>query len=234
MTALRATTIDELCTTLGLRTPLGIRSGVALDLRESPALEPAPTAKFSDEELQALRVLAAPDAIAVVTHPTATFVIATRGPWVAEHIIEGPSHRLFVRDAINAPRLLAERSGVLVDGPLRGQTLDITVGAYRRMCELVRAGDRRRAQAALLADGVGTTSANALLDAVTARRVEITGLANDGRRFVGCDLVVVGDEATGRWLVPHDTDTSLHVRTLIEPVSSEALLDELLLIFGEV
>ena len=36
-----------------------------------------------------------------------------------------------------------------------------------------------------------------------------------------------------RWLVPMDTPASLHVRTLIEPVSTYALLDDLCLVFGD-
>lgn len=199
----------------------------------TPALEPI-TERLTDEHLQALQILGAPDAMAVVTHAHATFTIATRGPWVAEHVVHGQSHHMHVRDAINAPRLLLERTGFAPDAPLRGQALNITLGAYRRMQELVKAGDRRRAQAALLAEGAGTASANALIDAVTARRVEVAGLSNDGRRFVGCELAVVGDETTGRWLVPQDTPSSLHVRTIVEPVSTEALLDDLCLVFGDV
>ena len=202
-------------------------------LRDVPEPQAPEVGQYTGEQLKALQILAAPDAIAIVKQARLTSVIATRGDLVAEHVIEGQAHHFYVRDAINAPRLLLERSGVMPASPSHGHALDITLGAYRRMQELVKAGDRRRAEAALLADGVGTASANALIDAVTARRIDVTGLSNDGRRFVGCDLAIVGDETTGRWLVPMDTPASLHVRTLIEPVSTYALLDDLCLVFGD-
>ncbi len=237
MTALDAVTIDELCQTLGLRPPIGLRI-------DPPSERRTQVAALNDEQLTALNVLARPDAIAVVTHlpaPTpfnralpVTCVIATRGAWVAEHVIEGSAHHLYARDAVNAPSLLLERTGFAAPAPATGSPIDVTLGAYRRMVELLGGGDRRRANAALLAEGAGPLTTDALIAAVLAGWVEVTGLANDGRRYVGCDLAVAGDETHGRWHVPHDTTASPNLRTIIEPADADDLIDDLALIFGDV
>ena len=236
-TALDAVTIDELCTTLGLRPPVGLRIDAPV-ARDATAV-----AALNDEQITALQVLAQPEAIAVVSHVTAptpfnralpvTFVIATRGAWVAEHVIEGNVHHLYARDAINAPTLLLERTGFGRGRAASVAPIDVTIGAYRRMVELLRAGDRRRAEAALLAEGATPSSADALIAAVHAGCVEMTGLANDGRRYVGCEHSVAGDDATGRWHVPSDNNASPNLRTRIEPALTADLVDDLSLIFGD-
>ncbi|MDP1793459.1 MAG: hypothetical protein Q8K63_04905, partial [Acidimicrobiales bacterium] len=239
MTALDSVSIDELCTTLGLRAPIGIRIA-SVDAVPGVARVTA----LNDEQLAALNVLAQPEAIAIVTHVPppepftrrvpVTFVIATRGAYVAEHVIEGATHHLYARDAVNAPTLLLERTGFGTPAASSGAPLDVTVGGYRRMVELLRAGDRRRAEAALLADGAVPHTADALLAAVAVGRIEVTGLANDGRRYVGCDLSVAGDATSGRWHVPHDTNASPNLRTLIEAADHLDLVDDLALVFGDV
>jgi hypothetical protein len=209
---------------------------------------------LSDEQLAALGVLAAPDSVAVVTRHEAggsvTHVMATRGPWLAEHVIDGEAHHLHVADADNAAILLLDRSGFTepaVDVTVAlCRDLDVTLGAYRRACELAVAGDRRRARAALVGEGASTIDAHALVDALAAGRVDVAGLAVDGRRFVGCDLAVAGDARTGRWLVPSTQHVDAlpeaafrhpsmgNVRVLIERVDTDSLRDELALIFGDV
>lgn len=210
-------------------------------------------ALVNEEQSIALSVLAAPDAVAVVTRHEAggavTHVLATRGPWLAEHSIDGDAHHLHATDADNAPILLLERSGFVepaVDVSVAiSRDIDVTFSAYHRCLELAAAGDRRRARAALVADGASTIDAHALVDALAVGRVEVAGLAVDGRRFVGCDLAVAGDARTGRWLVPstHHVDplpgpalrhpSMHHVRVLIERVDADTLRDELVLIFGD-
>lgn len=235
--ALDAVTIDELCTTLGLRPPIGLR------IDAPAARERSAVAALNDEQLTALNVLAQPEAIAVVSHVPAptpfnravptTFIIATRGQWVAEHVIEGNVHHLYARDAINAPTLLLERTGFAHGREVGVAPIDVTLGAYRRMVELLRAGDRRRAEAALLAEGATPASADALIAAVLVGSVEMTGLANDGRRYVGCELSVAGNDATGRWHVPSDNNASPNLRVRIEPTVTADLVDDLSLIFGD-
>lgn len=228
MSALDAVTIDELCHTLGLRSPLGLRVDAASERTAS-------VTPLDDEQLTALRVLAQPEAIAVVTHYAldAMFVIATRGAWVAEHVIEGTRHHLYARDAGNAPTLLLERTGYSHTQPVLAAPIDITVGGYRRMTELLQACDRRRAEAALLAEGAAPSSADALIAAELAGRVEVTGLALDGHRYVGCDLSIVGDATTGHWHVPSAASASPNQRVRIEPVDPDDLVDDLALIFGD-
>jgi hypothetical protein len=200
-------------------------------------------------------VLAAPEALAVVTRhefgAVITHVIATRGPWLAEHVMEGDAHHVHTGDADHAALLLLDRTGFLeadIDVTLAlGRSVDVTLGAFRRASELSFAGDRRRARAALVAEGVPTIDAHELVDALVRGRIEVTGLAADGRRFIGCDLAVVGDAETGRWLVPslphaeaplgvrlRHPSTGGHLRTRIERVSASDLRDELELIFGAV
>lgn len=212
-------------------------------------------ALLTDEQSAALSVLAAPDAIAVVTRHEpggpVTHVMATRGPWMAEHVIDGEAHHLHAGDAENAPVVLLDRSGftepALDVTVTLSRDVDVTLSAYRRATELALAGDRRRARAALVADGAATIDAHALVDALAVGRVEVAGLAVDGRRFIGCDLAVTGDAHTGRWLVPSTphAETPLgarfrhpsyggNLRVLIERVDTEALRDELALIFGDV
>ena len=65
MTDYAPSTIDELCHTLGLRTPFGVSHAAELDLREKIAVPP-----LNDEQLTALGVLAQPEAIAVVSRRT--------------------------------------------------------------------------------------------------------------------------------------------------------------------
>jgi hypothetical protein len=207
------------------------------------------------EQLTALGVLAAPEAIAVVTRhefgTSVTHVIATRGAWLAEHVIEGDVHRIRADDAERAPLLLLDRAGFVeadVDVALTlGRGVDVTVSAFRRTAELAFAGDRRRARAALVDENVTAIDAHELVDALVRGRIEVAGLAADGRRFVGCDLAVAGDAETGRWLVPSSphTESPLGVRfrhpssggilrVLVERVGAEALRDELSLVFGDV
>ena len=235
--ALDAITIDELCTTLGLRPPIGLRIEAPVS-RDATAV-----AALNDEQLTALNVLAQPAAIAVVSHlpaPTpfnrsvpVSFVIATRGAYVAEHVIEGNLHHLYARDAINAPALLLERTGFGAAPHGNAAPIDVTLGAYRRMIELLRAGDRRRAEAALLAEGASPSSTDALIDAVLVGRIDVTGLANDGRRYVGCELSVAGNDTTGRWHVPSDAGGSPNLRVRLEPAHAADLIDDLALIFGD-
>lgn len=227
-TALDAITIDSLCTTLGLRPPVGIRI-------EEPSERVASVAALNDEQLTALRVLAQPEAIAVVSHRAfgATFFIATRGEWVAEHVICGNDHHLYARDAINAANVLLERTGVAGARSVIASPIDITIGGYHRMTELLGACDRRRAEAALLSEGASPSSTDALIAAELAGHVEITGLANDGRRYVGCELSLAGNAETGLWHVPSDAVTSPNLRTLIEPANADDLIDDLSLIFGD-
>lgn len=228
-TALDAVTIDTLCTTLGLRPPVGLR----VDTAPEPA---GRVAALNDEQLTALQVLAEPEAIAVVAHRTRgiTFFIATRGDWVAEHVIEGHAHHLYARDAVNAPALLLQRTGF--DGGTHQPIapIDVTLGSYRRTVELLRAGDRNRAEAALLADGASPNSVDAFVTARLAGRVDMTGLAHDGRRYVGCELSIAGDDTTGRWHVPaNDAATSPSRRVRIEVAHPDDLVDDLALIFGD-
>ncbi|MEY2399245.1 MAG: hypothetical protein QOJ00_2419 [Actinomycetota bacterium] len=276
MTALHATAIDELCHTLGLRTPIGVMAGLHLEPHTASADTysdseneqlAAPGAAFTDEQLTALGVLAQPDAIAVVTQwpapqpfaaPVPTVrVLATRGPWLAEHVIEGDAHHLHAADADNAALLLLDRCGfVEPDHSTTAAAIDVSLSSYRRMTELVRAGDRRRAVAALVADGANPAVATALVYAVAVGRVDVAGLGADGHRFVGCDLAVAGDASTGRWIVPaaHHVDaapkhayrhpscagldafgaSSGNLRVIVERVGTDALHDELALIFGAV
>lgn len=208
----------------------------------------------NDEQSIALSVLAAPDAVAVVARHepggVVTHVIATRGPWLAEHVIDGEAHHLHVGDADAAAARLLERAGFTepsLDVTVSiSRDLDVTLGAYQRAAELARLGDRRRARAALVADGAASVDAHAVVESLVAGRVDVAGLAEDGRRFIGCDLAVAGDARTGRWLVPSTQhvdglpDTAVrhpsmsHVRVLVERVDAGALRDELALIFGDV
>jgi hypothetical protein len=205
---------------------------------------------LTDHELTALDVLAAPDAIAVVTRGTAsslvTHVLATRGAWMAEHVTDDGTHHLHVTAADSAAALLVERCGFTEPHVESRATLDVSLSAYHRMSELVAAADHRRALAALVADGPIASTATTVIEAVATERVEVAGLAADGRRFVGCDLAVAGNARTGRWLVPSTPhvdplpDSAFrhpsmsNVRVLIERVGTEYLLDELALIFGDV
>ncbi len=267
MTALHATAIDELCHTLGLRTPIGVMAGLHIDLRSESSTAPTEVTRLNDEQLTALGVLSAPEAIAVVTQWSApqafavavpvVRVLATRGPWLAEHVIEGDAHHLHAADADNAALLLLDRCGFTEPSVTRpGAVIDVALHSYRRMTELVKAGDTRRARAALVADGANVADAAELVNAVSVGRVEVAGLGADGHRFVGCDLAVAGDAATGRWLVPstqhvdaapkhayrHPSFGGLatfgpasgNLRVLVESVGTDALQDELALIFGDV
>jgi hypothetical protein len=205
---------------------------------------------LSGEELIALDVLAAPEAIAVVTRGTVnslvTHVLATRGAWLAEHVTVDGTHHLHVTVADGAAALLVERCGFTEPNVERRATLDVSLAAYQRMSELVAGSDHRRALAALVADGPTASTAAAVVEAVATERVEVAGLAADGRRFVGCDLAVAGDARTGRWLVPSTPhveplpDSAFrhpsmsNVRVLLERVGTDYLLDELSLIFGDV
>lgn len=260
---MNATTIDELCHTLGLRTPMGVMIGA----HAQPSIpDVAAVSRLSDEELTALGVLAAPEAIAVVTQwPTlqrfappvpVIHVIATRGPWLAEHVIEGDAHHLHAADAENAAVLLLDRSGFVETDDPTDRLINVTLAAYHRMIELVRAGDHRRARAALIADGANPDASDGLITATQAGRIDVAGLSADGRRFIGCDLAVAGDAETGRWTVPtiqhvdavpkhtfrHPSygalstfgATSGNVRVLIERIGTADLQDELALIFGDV
>ncbi len=216
---------------------------------------PVRVGALTDDQFEALSVLAAPEAIAVVTRhefgACVTHVIATRGPSMAEHVIDGEAHHVHAADADNAAAILMDRAGFVEAGVevslTIGRDLDVTLDGYRRATELALAGDRRRARAALVADGAPTLDAHALVDALMVGRVEVAGLAADGHRFVGCDLAVVGDARTGRWLVPSTPHavTPLgerfrhpsyggNLRVLIQRVGAEALRDELSLIFGDV
>lgn len=204
-----------------------------------------------EDNAVARAVVAAPEAIAVVTRwnntavPT-VFVIATRGAWLAEHVIAGESQRFAVGDADHAALLLLDRSGFRElhhDSPA---VIDVTVAAYRRCVELVGDHDLPRARAALLADGARDAEATALVDAIAAGRVEVSGLCAEGTRFVGCDLAVVGDGTTGRFLVPVSNHVARSarggpfahaepsgLRVYVERVGTDVLRDELALIFGD-
>ncbi len=280
MTALRATAIDELCHTLGLRTPIGVMAGLHFDsdhptvssstYRDSGATpEAVGAARFTDEQLTALGVLSQPDAIAIVTQWPApqpfspavpvVHVLATRGPWLAEHVIEGDAHHLHAADANNAALLLLDRCGFVEPSVTHASPpsiINVTLHTYRRMTELVKAGDAQRARAALVAEGANAGDADELVAAARAGRVEVAGLGADGHRFVGCDLAVAGDATTGRWIVPstqhvdavpkhafrHPSFGGLaafgapsgNLRVLIESVGTDALQDELALIFGTI
>ena len=251
MTGLRATAIEELCQTLGLRTPIGLLapgvSTVTSDIYSDSgnATGERDVARFTDEQLTALGVLAQPEAIAVVTRDAVIHILATRGPWLAEHVIDGQAHHLHAADSDNAAILLLDRCGIADHGasPPRSP-INVTLAAYHRATELVRANDDRRACAALVAEGAPPLAATRLVEALHRGITEVAGLSSDGRRFVGCDLAYTGDARTGRWLVPptiHANATgvashhpSLHgVRVLLEPVASRDLVDELCLIFGD-
>ncbi len=228
-TALDAVTIDTLCSTLGLRPPVGLRVDTAPEAAGN-------VAALNDEQLTALQVLAEPEAIAVVSHRSRgiTFFIATRGEWVAEHVIQGHAHHLYARDAVNAPALLLQRTGFDGGRHTPIAPIDVTLGAYRRTVELLRAGDRPRAAAALLAEGASPTSVDAFVSALLAARIDMTGLAHDGRRYVGCELSIAGDDTTGRWHVPtEDLSASPSRRVRIEAAHPDDLVDDLALIFGD-
>lgn len=234
MTLLQTSTIDELCHTLGLRAPY-------------PVARPSVDA-LTDDQLSALSVLAQPEAIAVVTRFDAQHVIATRGAWLAEHVIEGDTHHLRAAPVEDAPSLLLERCGLgLGDNDDASiEYVDVALAAYRRMQELLRSGDERRARATLVADGARTDAAGAFVAALRAGITEVAGLGTDGRRFTGCELAFAGDAGTGRWLVPttHHVDplprgafrhpSLRNVRVLCERVGTDELLEELALIFGGV
>ncbi|HVV35355.1 MAG TPA: hypothetical protein VHC63_02045 [Acidimicrobiales bacterium] len=231
MTLLQTSTIDELCHTLGLRAPY-------------PVGEPNVDA-LSDDHLTALSVLASPEAIAVVTRWRAQHVIATRGGWLAEHVIEGDTHHLRAAPVEDAPSLLLDRCGLLDDADEPGaEYVDVAVAGYRRMHELLRTGDVRRARATLVADGARPASADAFVAAARAGITEVAGLGTDGRRFTGCELAFAGDASTGRWLVPGTQHVDplprgafrhpslRNVRVLLERVGTAELIEELGLIFG--
>lgn len=241
MKDLRASTIEELCQTLGIRAPFGVTQAAQLDLREKIAVQP-----LTDEQLTALSVLAQPEAIAVVARDEVVHVIATRGPWMAEHVIDGATHHLHATDSDHAASVLLERAGFVEASPsnqLPRAAIDVTFDAYRRMTELVRAGDPKRAGAALVAEGAPLVAVAAAVEAIGVGVTEVAGLGSDGRRFLGCELAVAGSAATGRWLVPATQrvdapNASRHpslsnVRVRLEPVDADDLVDELALIFGE-
>jgi hypothetical protein len=185
---------------------------------------------------------------------------------LAEHVIEGDAHHLHAADADNAALLLLDRCGFtepssVTVGP---SIINVTLHTYRRMTELVKAGDIRRARAALIAEGANAADTEELVAAAGVGRVEVAGLSSasaggpgaEGHRFVGCDLAVAGDATTGRWLVPstQHVDTvpkhayrhpsfgglaafgppSGSLRVLVERVGTDNLQDELALIFGDV
>jgi hypothetical protein len=231
MTLLQTSTIDELCHTLGLRTSYPVAR---------PNLD-----ALTDDQVTALGVLAAPEAIAVVTRNDAQHVIATRGGWLAEHVIEGDTHHVRAAAVEDAPALLIERCGLADnddDAPIA--YVDVALAAYRRMQELLRGGDERRARATLVADGARTDAAGAFVHAMRVGITEVAGLGSDGRRFTGCEFAFAGDASTGRWLVPttHHVDplprgafrhpSLRNVRVLLERVGGAELVDELALIFG--
>lgn len=233
MTTLHPSTIDELCNTLGLRASYPVRSAAAQPL--------------SDEQMIALGVLAAPEAIAVISHrgEAVTHVIATRGPWLAEHVIDGDVHHIRADASDLAALLLLDRCGLTSPCTTAAATIDVPVASYRRVHELVRIADVRRARATLIAEGTPTAVAADFVDAMRAGVIDVAGLGSDGRRFTGCDLAVAGDASTSRWLVP----TVQHVdplprsafhhpslcglRVLLERVGRDVLVDELALIFGD-
>ena len=232
MTLLQTSTIDELCHTLGLRAPY-------------PVARPS-VGTLTDDQLTALGVLAQPQAIAVVTRQRVQHVIATRDGWLAEHVIDGATHHLRAACADDAPALLLERCGLLSsEDDANVAYLDVSIAAYRRVQELLRLGDDRRARATLVADGARTDAAAACVDALRVGITEVAGLGSDGRRFTGCELAFAGDASTGRWLVPSTQHvdplprTALHhpslrnVRVVLERVGPAELVDELSLVFGD-
>jgi hypothetical protein len=232
MTMLSTSTIDELCHTLGLRAPY-------------PVARPTVDA-LTDDQLTALGVLAQPEAIAVVTRWRAPHVIATRGAWLAEHVIEGDVHHLRAAPVEDAASLLLERCGLGDSDEASIEYVDVALAAYRRMQELLRSGDERRARATLVADGARTDAAAAFVAAMRVGVTEVAGLGTDGRRFTGCERACAGDAATGRWLVPSTQHVDplprgalrhpslRNVRVLCERVGTDELHEELALIFGGV
>lgn len=231
MTLLQTATIDELCHTLGLRAPYPVAR---------PSME-----ALTDEQISALGVLAAPEAIAVVTQGETQHVIATRGGWLAEHVIAGDAHRLRAAAVEDAPSLLLERCGLLAESRASEVVyLDIAIAAYRRTQELLRLGDMARARATLVGEGVRPSDAAAFVDGLRVGITEVAGLGTDGRRFTGCEFAFAGDATTGRWLVPTSQHVdplpraALHhpslrnVRVVIERVGADELIDELALIFN--
>jgi hypothetical protein len=233
-TLLQTATIDELCHTLGLRANYPI---------SRPSVD-----TLTDEQLTALSVLAAPEAIAVVTRWRVQHVIATRGAWLAEHVIDGETHHLRAAPVEDAPALLLERCGITDgndddDAPVA--YVDISIAAYRRVQELLRtADDAHRARATFVADGAHPDDAAAVVAALRAGITEVAGLGTDGRRFTGCELAFAGDAATGRWLVPTTQHVDplprnafhhpslRNVRVVLERVGSREISDELALIFA--
>ena len=233
MTTLHPSTIDELCYTLGLRASYPVASS---------APEP-----LSDEQITALGVLAAPEAIAVVSHrgEALTHVIATRGPWLAEHTIDHDTNHLRAGAADDAALVLLERCELHAAGASDGATMDVPLAAYRRVQELVRGGDLHRARATLVSEGAPVHHAASFVDAMRIGVIDVAGLGSDGRRFTGCELGIAGAAASGQWLVPTTQQIdplprnafhhpSLHgVRVLLERVEPDALIDELSLVFGD-
>jgi hypothetical protein len=232
-TLLQTSTIDELCHTLGLRAnyPLSRPSADTL----------------SDTQLTALSVLAAPEAIAVVTRWRVQHVIATRGAWLAEHVIDGETHHLRAAPVEDAPALLLERCGLTEREDAPVAYVDVTIAAYRRVQELLRtADDAPRARATLVADGAHRDDAASVVAALRAGITEVAGLGTDGRRFTGCELAFAGDATTGRWLVPTTQHVDplprnafhhpslRNVRVVLERVGSVELTEELALIFAAV
>jgi hypothetical protein len=232
MTLLHTSTIDELCHTLGLRASY-------------PVARPSVDA-LTDDQITALGVLASPEAIAVVTRWHVQHVIATRAAALAEHVIDGDTHHLRAAPVEDAPLLLLERCGLDQHDDAPVVYLDLHIATYRRVQELMRTGDARRARATLVADGARVDDAAAFVEALRAGITEVAGLGSDGRRFTGCELAYAGDAATGRWLVPTTQHVdplprnALHhrslrnVRVLLERVGSDELTEELALIFGTV
>jgi hypothetical protein len=232
VTLLQTSTIDELCHTLGLRASYPVTR---------PSVD-----TLTDEHITALGVLASPEAIAVVTRFRVQHVIATRGASLAEHVIDGDTHHLRAAPIEDAPLLLLERCGLDRHDEAPVAYLDVHVATYRRVQELLRAADVRRARATLVADGARTDDAAAFVDALRVGITEVAGLGSDGRRFAGCELAYAGDSATGRWLVPTTQHvdplprSAFHhpslrnVRVLLERVGSDEITEELALIFGGV
>jgi hypothetical protein len=233
MTLLQTSTIDELCHTLGLRASY-------------PVAQPTVDA-LTDDQLTALGVLAQPEAIAIVTRLRAQHVIATRAASLAEHVIDGDTHHLRAAPVEDAPALLLERCGIDErEDAAPIAYVDVSLAAYRRMQELLRVGDERRARATLVAEGARTDAAEGFVAAMCVGVTEVAGLGTDGRRFTGCELAFTGDATTGRWLVPstHHVDplprgafrhpSLRNVRVLVERVGSDELAEELALIFAAV
>jgi hypothetical protein len=232
MTLLHTSTIDELCHTLGLRASYPVAR---------PNVDPP-----NDEQLTALQVLAAPEAIAVVTRLRVQHVIATRGAWLAEHVIDGDAHHLRAAPVEDAPALLLERCGLTDHDAAAIAYIDVSLAAYRRVQELMRSGDTARARATLVSDGARADAAEAFVDALHAGSTEVAGLGCDGRRFTGCEVAFAGDATTERWLVPSTQHVDplprgafrhpslRNVRVLLERVGTDELVEELALIFGGV